>query len=149
MKQTISKFGNKSRNHGWHNEPSRHSLAAKGIRTRLSHSNSIHGLIYSKPKTCTFKKKGKTNYSREQSPPEEDYALLSKKIFNKTPSQLTKKEVIEVDKVFKTYYAKKSTELISREEKKSRDKTSMDLYGDIFENLPSKQKRIVIEERRG
>jgi len=33
MKQTISKYGNKSRSPGWHNEQARHSLAAKGIKT--------------------------------------------------------------------------------------------------------------------
>ena len=33
MKLSISKYGNKSRPSGWHNEQARHSLAAKGIKT--------------------------------------------------------------------------------------------------------------------
>jgi len=33
MTQPISKYGNKSKQTGWHNESARHSLAAKGIKT--------------------------------------------------------------------------------------------------------------------
>ena len=56
---TISKY----RKPGWHNESVRHSLAAKGIRTRLSHSNSISGLMvplinYAKPSVDLNKYKG-------------------------------------------------------------------------------------------
>ena len=48
MKQTISKYGNKSRQSGWHNESVRHSLASKGIKTGKINYSRLDGLVKTK-----------------------------------------------------------------------------------------------------
>ena len=56
MKQTIPKYGHKSRQSGWHNESVRHSLASKGIKTGTSEQNMLIGLIGLQKKEADYAK---------------------------------------------------------------------------------------------
>jgi len=47
MTQPISKYGNKSRQAGWHNESARHSLAAKGIKTKINYAKLCSAKLHS------------------------------------------------------------------------------------------------------
>jgi len=68
MTQTISKYGNKSRQPGWHNESARYSLAAKGIKTgKINYaklcSTKLHcrGILRAEGKSLPAQKSVKTN----------------------------------------------------------------------------------------